>query len=143
LLCDSYATSVTGASDGACSSPPPARSPRVNVPIGLAAIALTAVYVPESRAHRPRRLDPIGQLLVIVGLSALTFAIIEGPNAGWSSPQTMGVFALAAVSLIGLVPYELHRRDPLIEMRFFRSAPLRGRARSRSSRSPGSAASCS
>ncbi len=98
----------------------------VNVPIGLAAIVLTALYVPESRAARPRRLDPVGQLLVIVGLAALTFAIIEGPSAGWSSPQTIGVFALAAVSLIGLVPYELHRSDPLIEMRFFRSAPLSG-----------------
>jgi EmrB/QacA subfamily drug resistance transporter len=98
----------------------------INVPIGLAAIALTALYVPESRAQRPRRLDPIGQLLVIVGLAALTFAIIEGPQAGWGSPQTIGVFALAAVSLIALVPYELHRRDPLIEMRFFRSAPLSG-----------------
>jgi EmrB/QacA subfamily drug resistance transporter len=98
----------------------------VNVPIGLAAIVLTALYVPESRAARPRRLDPVGQLLVIVGLAALTFAIIEGPSAGWNSPQTIGVFALAAVSLIGLVPYELHRSDPLIEMRFFRSAPLSG-----------------
>jgi EmrB/QacA subfamily drug resistance transporter len=98
----------------------------INVPIGLAAIALTALYVPESRAQRPRRLDPVGQLLVIVGLSALTFAIIEGPTAGWTSPQTLGVFALAAISLVALVPYELHRRDPLIEMRFFRSAPLSG-----------------
>jgi EmrB/QacA subfamily drug resistance transporter len=98
----------------------------VNVPIGLVAIALTVLYVPESRAERPRRLDPIGQLLVIVGLAALTFAIIEGPRAGWTSPQTLGVFALAAVCLVGLVPYELHREDPLIEMRFFRSAPLSG-----------------
>jgi EmrB/QacA subfamily drug resistance transporter len=98
----------------------------VNVPIGLVAIALTALYVPESRAERPRRLDPIGQLLVIVGLAALTFAIIEGPRAGWTSPQTLGVFALAAACLVGLVPYELHREDPLIEMRFFRSAPLSG-----------------
>ena len=98
----------------------------VNVPIGLVAILLTALYVPESRAARPRRLDPVGQLLVIVGLAALTFAIIEAPQAGWTSPQTLGVFALAAVSLVALVPYELHRRDPLIEMRFFRSAPLSG-----------------
>ncbi len=98
----------------------------INVPIGLAAIALTALYVPESRAQRARRLDPVGQGLVIVGLAALTFAIIEGPNAGWTSPQTLGVFALSVVSLVALVPYELHRRDPLIEMRFFRSAPLSG-----------------
>ena len=68
---------------------------------------------------------PLG-VVVIVGLAALTFAIIEGPRAGWTSPETLGVFALAATSLVALVPYELHRRDPLIEVRFFRSAPLSG-----------------
>jgi EmrB/QacA subfamily drug resistance transporter len=98
----------------------------VNVPIGVLAILLTALYVPESRAQRPRRLDPIGQLLVIVGLASLTFAIIEGPTAGWSSAQTIGTFALAIAALASLVAYELRRRDPLLEMRFFRSAPLSG-----------------
>ena len=106
----------------------------VNIPIGLTAIVLTALYVPESRAARPRRLDPIGQLLVIVGLASLTFAIIEGPHAGWTSAQTLGVFALAASCLIALVPYELHRREPLLEIRFFRSAPFSGRERDRGRR---------
>src|SRR5215217_3584715 len=58
----------------------------VNIPIGLAAIALTARFVPESRAPRPRRPDPVGQALVIVMLASLTSAIIEGPSAGWGSP---------------------------------------------------------
>jgi MFS family permease len=98
----------------------------VNVPVGLAAFLLTVLFVPESRAERPRRLDPVGQLLVIVGLGALTFAIIEGPRSGWTSAQTLGVFALAAVCLAALVPYELRRQDPLLEMRFFRSAPFSG-----------------
>ena len=53
----------------------------VNVPIGLLAIVLTALFVPESRAAHPRRLDPIGQVLVIVALASLTYAIIEGPKA--------------------------------------------------------------
>jgi MFS family permease len=57
----------------------------VNIPVGLAAIVLTARYVPESRAPRGRRPDPVGQLLVIATLAALTYAIIEGPDAGWSS----------------------------------------------------------
>ncbi len=98
----------------------------VNVPIGLVAIVLTALYVPESRAHHPRRLDPVGQLLIIVALSSLTFAIIEGPKAGWTSAQTLGVFALSLASFAVLVPYELRRREPLLEMRFFRSAPFSG-----------------
>src|SRR4029077_7095200 len=49
----------------------------INVPVGLAALALTMRFVPESRAPRPRRLDPVGQVLVIVLLSSLTYGIIE------------------------------------------------------------------
>ena len=98
----------------------------VNVPIGLAAVLLTRFYVPESRADHPRRLDPVGQVLVIVGLAALTYAIIEGPRAGWTSARTLGVFALAAICAATLIPYELRRREPLLEMRFFRSAPFSG-----------------
>jgi EmrB/QacA subfamily drug resistance transporter len=98
----------------------------VNVPIGVAAIVLTALYVPESRAERPRRFDPMGQLLVLVGLGSLTFAIIEGPRAGWTSAQTLVLFGLGLGSLAALVPYELRHREPLLEMRFFRSVPLSG-----------------
>ena len=67
----------------------------VNIPIGLAAIALTARFVPESRAPRPRRPDPVGQVLVILMLASLTSAIIEGPRLGWGSPS---IIALAVTA---------------------------------------------
>ena len=51
----------------------------INVPVGIAAIILTVIFVPESRAAHPRRLDPVGQLLIIVLLAGLTYGIIEGP----------------------------------------------------------------
>jgi EmrB/QacA subfamily drug resistance transporter len=98
----------------------------INVPIGLAAVVLTALYVPESRAQRARRIDPVGQVLVLVTLASLTYAIIEGPNAGWFSAQTLGTFALALVGLVSFILYEPRRKDPLIELRFFRSAPFSG-----------------
>lgn len=98
----------------------------VNVPIGLAAIALTALFVPESRADHPRRIDPLGQVLVIVALATLTYAIIEAPSAGWVSLQTLGLGGIALAAFAGLVAYELHRHEPLLEMRFFRSAPFSG-----------------
>jgi EmrB/QacA subfamily drug resistance transporter len=98
----------------------------INVPIGLAAIVLTALHVPESRATRPRRVDPVGQLLVIVALATLTYAIIDGPRAGWSSASTIALFATAAAATTGLLLYEPRRRDPLLELRFFRSAPFTG-----------------
>ena len=100
----------------------------VNVPVGAAAIVLTALFVPESRAARPRRLDPVGQLLVIAALGTLTYAIIEGPRHGWTSPEILGLFAASVASFVGLVFYELRRREPLLEVRFFRSVPFSGAA---------------
>jgi EmrB/QacA subfamily drug resistance transporter len=96
----------------------------VNIPIGLAAILLTARFVPESRAPRPRRPDPVGQGLVILMLASLTSAIIEGPSAGWGSPWILALGATAALALGALVRYELRRVDPLIELRFFASRPF-------------------
>ncbi len=96
----------------------------VNIPIGLAAIALTARFVPESRAPRPRRPDPVGQVLVVVMLASLTSAIIEGPNQGWGSPWILALALVAALSLVTLVRYELRRVDPLVEPRFFASRPF-------------------
>jgi EmrB/QacA subfamily drug resistance transporter len=98
----------------------------VNIPVGVAAIALTARFVPESRADHPRRLDPIGQILVIVFLASLTYSIIEGPQAGWGSAQIVGLFTLAVVSFGLLVWYERRRFEPLIDVRFFKSTPFSG-----------------
>jgi EmrB/QacA subfamily drug resistance transporter len=98
----------------------------VNVPVGLAAIALTARFVAESRAPHPRRPDPVGQVLVLVLLASLTYAIIEAPSAGWLSGQTLALFALSGGALAGLIAYERRREDPLIELRFFRSVPFTG-----------------
>jgi MFS family permease len=98
----------------------------INVPIGLAALLLTARFVPESRAPRGRRPDPVGQVLVIALLGPLTYGIIEGSDAGWTSPEIVGCFVLAAAALAGLARYESRRADPLIDMRFFRSAPFSG-----------------
>ncbi|MEZ7124127.1 MFS transporter [Nonomuraea sp. AD125B] len=98
----------------------------INIPVGLAALVLCALFVPESRAPRPRPVDVAGQALVVVLLASLTYGLIEAPAAGWGSAQTLGCFALAALALAVLVPYELRRREPLINPRFFRSAPFAG-----------------
>jgi EmrB/QacA subfamily drug resistance transporter len=98
----------------------------VNIPVGIAAIILTALVVPESRAERPRRVDPVGQGLIIVMLASLTYAIIEGPRDGWGSPTILGLFAISAVAAAGLAIYEPRRDEPLLDLRFFRSAPFSG-----------------
>jgi EmrB/QacA subfamily drug resistance transporter len=98
----------------------------INVPVGIAAFLLAWRFVPESRAEHPRRLDPVGQLLVLTVLASLTFGIIEGPAAGWFSPLIIGCFVLAAAALAGLLWWEPRRAEPLIELRFFRSPPFSG-----------------
>ena len=98
----------------------------INIPVGMLALALTIRFVPESRAPHPRRLDPVGQILVIVLLASLTYAIIEGPAAGFRSAEILGLFALSAASLFALIVYERSRVEPLLELRFFRSIPFSG-----------------
>ena len=98
----------------------------VNIPVGVAAIVLTALFVPESRAPHPRRFDPVGQLLVIVTLASLIYAIIEGPSSGWGSAEIVGFFGLSAVTLAALLIYEPRRNEPLLDLRFFCSAPFSG-----------------
>jgi EmrB/QacA subfamily drug resistance transporter len=96
----------------------------INIPVGLTAIILTLRFIPESRAPRPRRFDPVGQALVIVLLATLTFAIIEAPSLGWSSAVLVAAFSASGVALLALLLYEPHREEPLVDLRFFRSIPF-------------------
>ena len=98
----------------------------INIPIGLAAIVLTQLFVPDSKAAVARRFDPWGQLLVIAFLATLIYGLIEGPSAGWGSPLIVAMFAIAAASAVTLVRVELRRTQPLLEVRFFRSLPFSG-----------------
>jgi EmrB/QacA subfamily drug resistance transporter len=96
----------------------------INVPIGITAILMAARFVPESKAARARAFDPVGQALVLIGLSTLTWGVIEGPRAGWTSALILGLFAAAVISFLAFVLYEPRRRDPLVDLRFFRSLPF-------------------
>ena len=97
-----------------------------NIPVGLAAVSLTALFVPDSRAPRSRRADPVGQFLIIVLLGSLAYAIIEGPALGWRSAEIFGFFALAIAALAVLLAYEPRRAEPIVDFRFFRSVPFAG-----------------
>jgi EmrB/QacA subfamily drug resistance transporter len=96
----------------------------INIPIGITAVILAAVYVQESKAARARAFDPVGQGLVFVGLTTLTYAVIEGPHAGWNSLLICGLFAVAGAAFVGFLLYEPRRNDPLVNLRFFRSVPF-------------------
>ncbi len=98
----------------------------VNVPVGVLAVVLTRLCVPESRAPQPRRIDVVGQILVAAALASLTYTIIEGPQIGWTSLEIPALFGLSLACFVALILWELRRIQPLIEIRFFRSLPFSG-----------------
>ena len=98
----------------------------VNILPGLIGIVLAGLFIPDSRAARPRRVDPPGQILVIVFLTCLTCGIIEGATLGWRSPAIVAAFVGSAAALALLIGWERRRADPLIDLRVFRSLPFSG-----------------
>jgi len=98
----------------------------INIPVGVAALVLAAVFVPESRAAVPRRPDPVGQVLVVTILTSLIFAIIEGSRQGYGSAPIVALFALSAAATAALPGYERRREEPLVDPVFFRSVPFTG-----------------
>jgi EmrB/QacA subfamily drug resistance transporter len=100
----------------------------VNLPIGLMAFVLAARFVPESRAEHPRRVDLPGQALIIATFATLTYAIIEGPSWGWTSTTILTLFLTSAIFATALVMVEHRRAEPLLDLRYFHSAPFSGAA---------------
>ena len=96
----------------------------VNLPIGAAAMLLAALFVPESKAEQARPVDPVGQALAFVALASLTYAVIEGPHAGWHSEAIVGLFGVSLLAVAALLVYEPRRAHPLLDLRFFRSLPF-------------------
>jgi predicted MFS family arabinose efflux permease len=96
----------------------------INVPVVAAAIVCAALFVPESRAARARRFDPVGQALMVLVLGCVVYAIIESASLGWTSPLIVGLLAVAALGVAGILRYEPRRADPLLELRLFRSVPF-------------------
>jgi EmrB/QacA subfamily drug resistance transporter len=96
----------------------------INLPFSVGAILLTAFFVPESKAPRARRPDPLGQLFIFGFLCSLTYAVIDSPLAGWAAPRIIGLLATSVILFVLFVLHEGHRRDPLVDLRFFRSVPF-------------------
>ncbi|MGH9155389.1 MAG: MFS transporter [Acidimicrobiales bacterium] len=93
----------------------------VNVPVVIVAVVGGRLLIPESRDPRAFRLDAVGAVLSLGGLSALLFAIIEGPSTGWSSPQITAAFMAGAVAMGGFVIWERRVEELMLDLRFFRN----------------------
>jgi EmrB/QacA subfamily drug resistance transporter len=88
--------------------------------IGVLAIVLSLAFVAESRDPASRSFDVPGQVLFIMGVGALTYALIQGGHSGWLSPEILGCFAIAIVMLVLFVRSELRARDPMMDVHVFR-----------------------
>jgi EmrB/QacA subfamily drug resistance transporter len=98
----------------------------INVPVGVATIAIIAVSMRESRDALRRRLDVPGLLSSAVALFSVTYALIEGHDRGWTSALILGAFAVAAVGAAVFVVVETRTADPMVDLSMFRSRIFSG-----------------
>lgn len=93
----------------------------INVPIAIVALVLTWWLVPDSRSAAPRRLDPVGQILLVALVGGLVFALIEGPVLGWRSPAVVVAGVSFVLLLAVFVRVERRHASPLVDPKLFRS----------------------
>ena len=99
----------------------------INVPVGLAAIALTPALLRESRADLAHRhFDFPGAVSITTGLMLLVYATTRATSDGWGAPVTLVLFASAAALVLAFVAIELRSPSPLLPLRIFRSRTLTG-----------------
>ncbi|MGA7836048.1 MAG: MFS transporter [Acidimicrobiales bacterium] len=91
----------------------------INVPIAVAGLVGTALFVPNSRNVHAARPDPIGAVVSMVGFSLLLWGIIEAPSRGWSSPLILGSLVGGLAILAVFIFWERHVDHPMLPLRFF------------------------
>jgi EmrB/QacA subfamily drug resistance transporter len=92
----------------------------INLPVIALLLVLSALLVPTSKDPDGHPLDPVGALLSVIGLVALVFGVIEGPELGWTHWATLTGFVVAGIALTGFVFWELRTRYPTLDPRLFR-----------------------
>ncbi|HEX5613825.1 MAG TPA: DHA2 family efflux MFS transporter permease subunit [Acidimicrobiia bacterium] len=98
----------------------------INVPLLAVAFVGTLHLVPESRDPNATRLDPIGALLSTAAIGTLVYAIIEGPEQGWTSRSTLTGVAFAAFAGAVFARWEMRRDDPMLDIRLFANRGFSG-----------------
>jgi DHA2 family multidrug resistance protein-like MFS transporter len=91
----------------------------INVPVVIAGVVLVSVLVPESRDPRPGRIDLVGVLLSIVGLTLLTYGVIEGGDSGFGQLKSWGTLVGSVIVLAAFVAYERRIEFPSLDVKLF------------------------
>lgn len=98
----------------------------VNVPIGLAALAIGWLRLPRVPGHDVERPDPLGAVLITAGVGALALGLVKGGDWGWSSTATVAVLSGGVVFLAAFVVRCLRVRNPLVDPKLFRARAFSG-----------------
>ncbi|MFI6088003.1 MFS transporter [Streptomyces sp. NPDC051218] len=97
------------------------------IPLALCALLLVAAVAPVT-ARRPSPAAPLAAALLTTGFLALLYAIVAGPQSGWSAPSVLAACAAAVVLLTAWARHELRAREPLLDPRLFARPAVRAGA---------------
>src|SRR3954469_5334412 len=98
----------------------------INIPIGIAALAITKKYVRESKDPNPRRVDWAGQTVLTGGLFLLVLGLLRGNDAGWGSTEIVTELSASVVLMIVFAAMESRVKDPMLPLGLFRIPSFTG-----------------
>ncbi|WP_199272755.1 MFS transporter [Streptomyces broussonetiae] len=98
----------------------------INIPVAVLALVAVVVLVPESKSPGGDRPDLLGAVLSTIGMAALVFAIISGPEHGWTSPRVLGTAGAAVLVLGAFARWEGRVAEPMLDLHFFRNRQFTG-----------------
>jgi DHA2 family multidrug resistance protein-like MFS transporter len=91
----------------------------INGPVVLLALLGARIFIPESRDSNTPRLDVVGAVLVVAGVTGLVYGIIEQPALGWTNSTVLASLVTGGIMLAGFTTWELHVGSPLVDLRLF------------------------
>ena len=98
----------------------------INLPVVVAALVLGWFLVPTSRDPARMPLDPVGAALSVGAIASLVYGIIEAPQKGWVDSETLAAFGVAVVFGAAFAAWELRRREPMLDLRYFKRRGFSG-----------------
>ncbi|MFH9723334.1 MFS transporter [Streptomyces sp. NPDC017254] len=98
----------------------------INIPVAVVGLVAVLKLVPESKNPQGERPDLLGALLSTIGMTAVVYAIISGPEHGWVSAEVLVPAAIGVLGLGAFALWELHTPYPMLDMHFFRNQKFIG-----------------
>jgi len=96
----------------------------VNIPLGVISAVALVRLLPTNQPKVEQHIDPVGQVLLIVSISLLTYGLIEGNSRGWSSALILGALIASLVAILAFISWQARAPRPLIPRSFFRNQTL-------------------